>query len=143
MGVYELGSIIVILLTEDIRSIQSDFLLLNADLVAQQKPVLYLLITFVFFLGINRVTWALAGYFHPQENQSFLWWNLIILHSMEYAFFLKLAMEPHFNTTQEDSWISLYHRVLTLQLGNHHSRNVLVVVPLLITLLLIHGSKAE
>ncbi len=141
IGIYEWVSIISIF-RNDINTTKSDFLLLDADFIAQEKPALYLLVIFVFFLGLNRLTWTLSLTLFPKDNHIYLWWNVVLLHAAESIMFLTLAMKPYFNTTQEPNLIGLYRKVLTLELGNNHSRDVLVIAPLLLLLVIVHGAKA-
>jgi hypothetical protein len=128
-------------LKNDVRDSQSDFLLLDSELVVSKTPVLYLLFIFVFFLGLNRVTWAVTVHLYPAQNNFLLWLNVVLLHSAELILFWSLALMPHFNTNNY-GLVELYQNVLTLNVGNGHSRDVLVVVPLLLLIILAHGPKS-
>jgi hypothetical protein len=141
LGVYEIISIVIILVAPDIRSKQSDFLLMDSELVVQEKPVLYLLLVFIFFLGLNRITWSVTAHLYPKQNNFLIWFNLVLLHTAELLMFWTLALMPHFNPNNL-GLADVYQKALTLELGNHHSRDILVVVPLLLLMTILHGPRS-
>lgn len=142
LGLYEFGWLINFYL-KGVHAVKSDFLLNDADLIVMHKPALYLNLIFIFFLGLNRVCWAAGVHFYPKQNHFWSWMNLVLTHAVELFFFLNLAMLPHFNTSGDASVVDVYLKGINQELGNQHSRDILLVVPTLLLMTLLHGPNGN
>jgi hypothetical protein len=141
-GVYEFVSIFKKLShANDLSSLSEDFLIYNPSNIINHKPAFYLLLIFYFFLGINRVTWAVTTQFFPKQNHFYLWVMVVLTHLAEMVFFYCLAFQPHFS--QNETIPSLVMKVARLELGNEKSRLPLLLVPAIVVALAFHGPTVE
>lgn len=143
LGLYEFGRLAALFfISNDPNAIlRGDSTLFNAELLIQEKPALYLSYFLNFVLGLNRLTWVLNIHFYPKQNHFWSWINLVLTHSAELLLFLSVLVLPHFNVNNETNLLNLYQQAVKMEVGNKGSRDILVVVPLLLLLSILHGPK--
>lgn len=143
LGVYEFYSIFTLLQIRDHLTDSSErFILLHPEVIIENPPAFYLLLIFYFYLGINRITWAVTSQFYPDQNHFYPWLQVVLTHFAELFLFYSLAFLPQFNS-QQLNVVQLITKVAALEIGNKQSRMVLLVVPLILLLLVIHGPTVE
>lgn len=143
LGIYEFLAIYTLWQVKDsLQSSSQRFVLLKQDVITQHKSAFYLLLILDFYLGINRIAWAVTTQLFPGQNNLILWLNVLLTHLAELALFYSVAFLPHFNP-QNVGLVDLLKGVASLEIGNKNSRLTLFVVPLIVLLILLHGPSAE
>jgi hypothetical protein len=143
LGIYEFFAVHSLWNQRDsLASSSHRFVLLKEDVITQHTPAFYLLLILYFYLGINRITWALTTQFFPAQNHFIVWLNLLLTHIAELVFFYSLALMPHFNPAGL-GLTDLLPKVVSLEIGNKNSRVSLLFVPFIIFLVLLHGPDVK
>ncbi len=95
-------------------------------------PTRYFLIIFTFLLGMIRLVWSVG------DNSFPAWLFIVSAHLGELTFLWRMASLPHFNRGNAPL-PKLIEKVISLQVGNANSRLILLIVPVLVLLLIVHG----
>jgi hypothetical protein len=116
--------------------------LFESKLLFNERIAFYLYLLMNFYLGINRLTWFFITQFYPRQNNFYVWLNVVLTHFAETALFYFLAFLPHFNYLN-DGFVDLLRKIVSGKVGDGDSRKALLIAPLVLLLLVIHGPLVE